>query len=392
MKAVVFDKPGEPGAVLALRDVPRPEPGLREALIQVEASRLTPSDVMFIQGTYRNQPVFPQTAGMEAVGTIVALGSSVDSALGLRTGLRVVFRHPGAWAEAAAAPQERVFALPDGVSWTQASGIFLNPVTAWGLLEASGADRGDWVLANAGASSVGRWLTAFGHERGMRLIAITRSAASARQARDAGADEAFAETDIDALRIVTLSGGGTAASFDAVGGRQGGLALESLRRGGLLLVYGRMSGEPYPLHNSLILYRDLSIRGFGVNDLLARTPRQEIQGVMEESARLLRSLPALTAREEHFPLEELRAALGSSAAERILVMRRDYPEPRAFPARAARLNWDGVVAVCALKIALNVALELKPASWAIARSVRLSLSGRSMRLFTSSTRYELMKS
>ena len=324
MQAIVFKHAGDPQEVLALQNVPRPTPGPSEILIRVEASPIYPSDFMFIQGNYRFKPNYPQIAGLEAVGTVVALGDSVDPALGLKVGQHVVFRHPGAWAEEAAVPQGSVYPVPNGLAWAEASMVFLNPLTAWGLLQESGVDAGEAVLSTAGASSVGRWLAAFARTRGIRLIAVTRSSASAGQAVEAGAEKAFAETEVDPARISELTGGGVAASFDAVGGKQGQLALESLRAGGTLLIYGRMSGDTYPLHNSLFMYRNLTIRGFGVNAFLAKTPRAQIQQVLEEAAGYIKAGGAVLVPPSQYRLQDYPAALESESAGKMFSMEEEF--------------------------------------------------------------------
>ena len=111
-----------------------------------------------------------------------------------------------------------------------------------------------------------------------------------------------------------------AASFDAVGGKQGHLALESLRNGGSLLVYGRMSGEPYPLHKSLIMYRNLTISGFGVNAFLAKPPRAQTQRVLEDAARLIRSGQGTSGSATQYHLQEYAAAFESESAGGLFVL------------------------------------------------------------------------
>jgi NADPH:quinone reductase-like Zn-dependent oxidoreductase len=112
MRAVIFQEPGDPATVLTVHDVASPEPAAGEVLVDVDASVIRPADLMFIRGNYRIRPTFPQVAGLEGAGIIVATGAGVAITLGTR----VAFRHPGAWAERVAVPGERCYLVPDDVA------------------------------------------------------------------------------------------------------------------------------------------------------------------------------------------------------------------------------------------------------------------------------------
>src|SRR6185437_5812448 len=137
MEAVVFERPGAPEEVLSWREIPSPAPGPAELLIEVRARSIQPADLLFIAGHYRVQPRFPQIAGFDGTGTVVEIGADV---LGFSVGQRVAFRCAGAWATLVAVPAERAYhvppdldaKLPDEVACQFA----LNPLTAWGLLDA----------------------------------------------------------------------------------------------------------------------------------------------------------------------------------------------------------------------------------------------------------------
>ncbi|HEX5209862.1 MAG TPA: hypothetical protein VFW10_18970 [Steroidobacteraceae bacterium] len=67
MKAIVFDRAGEPDQVLRLDDVSEPEPRADEQLIKDAARPIHPADLSFIRGQYRIRPSFPQVAGLEGM-------------------------------------------------------------------------------------------------------------------------------------------------------------------------------------------------------------------------------------------------------------------------------------------------------------------------------------
>lgn len=184
MKAIIFDRAGEPEQVLRLGDVPVPEPRGGELLLKVGARPIHPADLSFIRGQYRVRPAFPQVAGLEGVGVVVDRGPTASFA----PGTRVAFRWPGAWAEVTAVPEYRLIPVPDDVPDPVGCQFSLNPLTAWALLDEAEVKQGDWVLMTAGASTVSNLVAAVARARGIHTIGLVRGAAQAA-ALGSGADQ-----------------------------------------------------------------------------------------------------------------------------------------------------------------------------------------------------------
>src|SRR5438093_13760489 len=102
MKAIVFDRFGDPAEVLQVRDVPVPEPGRGQVRVRMTASPINPSDLMVVRGQYGRLPRLPATPGFEGVGVIDAVGPGFLKRLrGLRPGRRVAVLNSqgGNWQE-----------------------------------------------------------------------------------------------------------------------------------------------------------------------------------------------------------------------------------------------------------------------------------------------------
>src|SRR4051794_33719840 len=96
MKALVFDKFGDPTRGLQLQDVPVPEPGPGQVRVRILASPINPSDLMTVRGTYGRLPALPATPGYEGVGVIDAAGPGLLAWVrGLKPGRRVAVLNAG---------------------------------------------------------------------------------------------------------------------------------------------------------------------------------------------------------------------------------------------------------------------------------------------------------
>jgi hypothetical protein len=170
MRAAIFREPGDPATVLTVQDVAPPEPASGEVVVDVDASVIQPADLMFIRGSYRIRPTFPQVAGLEGTGLVVSTGAGVAITLGTR----VAFRHAGTWAERVAVPAERCYIVPGGVAIDTAAQFALNPVTAWALLDELTVAPGDWIAVSALRSAIARLVTAIAERRGQLVLGLSR--------------------------------------------------------------------------------------------------------------------------------------------------------------------------------------------------------------------------
>ncbi|ASU83034.1 quinone oxidoreductase [Nocardiopsis gilva YIM 90087] len=241
MRAIVIEQPGGP-EVLRPREVTDPRPGPGQVVVDVGAAGVNFIDIYQRTGVY---PVpTPYTPGLEGAGTVSAVGAGVTD---LAEGQRVAWvSAPGGYAERAAVPVERVVPVPDGVTTEQAAAVMLQGLTAHYLTHATYPVRsGDSVLVHAAAGGTGLLLVQLAKARGARVIGTVSTEAKEQQARAAGADEIIRYTEVDdvAAAVRELTGGaGVAAVFDGVGADTFDASLASLRRRGVLALFGQSSG------------------------------------------------------------------------------------------------------------------------------------------------------
>lgn len=235
MRAIVFEQNGGP-EVLECQDVPAPEPGDGEVLVDVEAIGINYRDVYERRGGGYGSDS-PAIIGVEGAGNVHD------------TGERVAWAHvAGSYAEQVAAPRGRLVPIPDGVEAEVAAAALLQGMTAHYLAADSyPIAEGDWVVVHAAAGGVGLLLTQIAKTRGGRVIATTSTEEKAELARGAGADEVLGYEGF-AERVREITGGeGAAAVYDGVGQATFEEGLKALRPTGRMILYGAASGQPDPL-------------------------------------------------------------------------------------------------------------------------------------------------
>lgn len=277
MKTISFEQAGEPLDVLSVKDQDIPAPGRQEVRIRILGSTINPADSLFIRGHYRFKPVFPQVAGMEAAGIIDEVGEGVT----LPKGALAAFLYKGAWAGYVIVPAEEIYILPAGFPVEKAIQFVLNPFTAWGLLEEAGVAAGDWVLITAATSAVARILTQIARRRGIRVISVVRNRKYEERLKALGADAVVDVSEKDWVQQIgaVTEGKGVQAAIDAIGGETGTALLSTIAPNGRLILYGLLSPDNISFHYSAVIYKQLTIKGFGIRNFITRlTPeaRQEM--------------------------------------------------------------------------------------------------------------------
>jgi NADPH:quinone reductase len=254
MKAIRIHSHGGPD-VLRHEDAPDPEPKANEALVRVAAAGVNYIDVYHRTGLYQLGPL-PVVPGVEAAGTIVAVGADVRA---LSAGDRVAFAGPpGAYAEVVAVPAERLVPLPKTISFQQGAAVMLQGMTAHYLALSTYALRpGNTCLIHAAAGGVGLLLCRIAKQRGARVIGTVSTAEKAKLAREAGADEAilYSAQDFEAETRRITSGRGVQVVYDGVGRSTFDKSLNCLAPRGMLVLFGQASGPVPPLDAQILSQR-----------------------------------------------------------------------------------------------------------------------------------------
>jgi NADPH2:quinone reductase len=240
MKAIRIDAPGGP-EVMKLVDVPEPQPKPGEAVVKIDAVGVNYIDVYQRSGHYKLP--MPLTLGLEAAGTVTAVGPGVTE---VKVGDKVAYTGvPGAYAQYAVVPAARLVVLPQGVSTKQGAAVMLQGITAHYLACSTyPLKKGDACLVHAAAGGVGLILCQIARLRGARVIGTVSTEEKAKLAREAGADETILYTKQDfAAEVKRITGGkGLQVVYDSVGKDtwEGSLNCCAIR--GMIALFGQSSG------------------------------------------------------------------------------------------------------------------------------------------------------
>jgi NADPH:quinone reductase-like Zn-dependent oxidoreductase len=264
---VRFHHTGEP-EVLQIESLPVPEPAAGEARIRVKAIGLNRAEVMFRRGKYLYTPNLPSLLGYEASGIVEAVGPGGDASLVGKTVSTVPAFHAdqyGVYGEVAIVPQNAVAEFPTNFSYEQGTSIWMQYLTAYGALVHVGkVAPGDFVLITAASSSVGLAAIEMAKVEGATSIAVTRTAKKKGELLSLGADHVIVSDDEDLpARVAEITGGkGARIIFDPIAGSGIETLAEAAAKGGIIIEYGMLSGEPTPFPFVSAMTKALSVRAY----------------------------------------------------------------------------------------------------------------------------------
>ena len=154
MKAVFISEPGGP-EVLEIREVPAPEPGQGEVLIDVVAAGLNRADVQQRRGYYPPPPGASEIPGLEVSGRIAGFGPGVTKPFSIGDKV-VALLSGGGYAQQVAVPSEQVLRIPDGVDLVTAAALPEVAATVYSnLVMTAQLQPGETVLIHGATGGIG---------------------------------------------------------------------------------------------------------------------------------------------------------------------------------------------------------------------------------------------
>lgn len=309
MRAAQITRLDGPDAV-RVTEVEEPNGSPDEVLIDVHAAGVAFPDALLTRGLYQYKPELPFTPGAEIAGVV----RSAPDGAHVRAGDRVLglTMLSGGMAEVVALPAERVFPLPDAVSFEAGAGILFNDLTVQFALRTRGRlTEGETVLVHGAAGGIGTSALRLAPAMGAaRTIGVVSTEEKAEIARAAGAsDVVLADGFRDAVKELT-GGRGVDIVVDPVGGDRFTDSLRSLAVGGRLLVIGFTGGEIPTVKVNRLLLNNVDVVGAGWGAWTFSHPGY-LQEQWAELQPLLASGAVPAPQPEVYPLEQAAQAIAS---------------------------------------------------------------------------------
>jgi len=277
MKAILCAEFGLPDS-LRLAETPPPKIEATDVLIHVRACGVNFPDVLIIQNKYQIKPPLPFSPGGEVSGEIVAIGEKVKH---LKIGDRVVALCGwGGFAEQVAVNAKRVFPIPPGMDFINASCTLYTYGTSYhALKDRASLQAGETLLVLGAAGGVGLAAVELGKVMGAKVIAAASSQDKLAVCREKGADFLidYSKEDLKTRIKEITNEKGVDVVYDPVGGTLSEAALRLMGWKGRYLVVGFASGVIPQFPANLPLLKGCSIVGVFWGSFAEREPIQSLQ-------------------------------------------------------------------------------------------------------------------
>ncbi len=306
MICVEIKKPGGPEALVpATRPLPQPKHG--EILIKVAATGINRPDIAQRAGLYPPPPGASDLPGLEAAGTLAALGEGVS---GWKVGDGVCALTPGgSYAEYCTAPAPQCLPIPEGFDMLRAAALPENYFTVWhNLFERGQLKRAESVLIHGGASGIGTTAIQLAKAFGATVFTTVRNTEKAAAVRALGADHAVLYKDNDWAAEVKKLSGGVDVVLDMVAGDYIPKNLQLLKQDGRLVVIALQRGATAELNAGLVMVNRLTITGSTLRRQSVENKGRMAKGLKDKVWPLLESGRIKPIIYKTFPLREAAAA------------------------------------------------------------------------------------
>jgi len=251
MRAIVCEEYG-PISNLKVQDLPDPEPGPKQVVVEAEAIGVNFPEGLVVQGLYQVRPPTPFVPGMEVVGKVSAAGAESGYSVGDRV---AALPSIGAYAEKVLAHKNAVMPVPDDADAGELTALICGYGTAHHGLKQRGQLQPDETLVVTGASGLtGLAAVQIGKAMGAKVIAVASTEEKRKICSENGADVTFGYDNLkDDLKEAT-GGKGADVIFEVVGGDVFHACSRAINWGGRLLVVGFADGDipKFPINLALV--------------------------------------------------------------------------------------------------------------------------------------------
>ncbi len=292
-------------------DVPEPEPGPGEVLVDVKAAGVNYADLLMCRGRYGGKRLPPFIPGFEAAGVVTATGDGVkDWQAGQRVMGTVLRQTCACYAEKACMPAWLLQPVPGHLSFEEAGAFPEAFITAQLALHEFGhLKAGEGVLIHAAAGGVGTAAVQVAKAAGARVFGTASTDEKLRRVKELGADVLINYAQQDFLEEVKKKTGGKGVDLvlDSVGGEVFEKSLRCLRTLGRVVSFGTSAGKEGTVQPMSLRHHAITISGFSFGSLSVSSPAI-VMRAMDAVQKLLEGRKVRAVVGHAIPLSEAGAA------------------------------------------------------------------------------------
>ena len=308
MRAIEIARPGGP-EVLTLTDRPLPVPGPNEILIRVAAAGVNRPDALQRAGAYAPPPGASDLPGLEAAGTVAAIGPGVTA---WAPGDRVTALLPGGgYADYAVTHEDHALPVPARLSFPEAAALCETFFTVWtNVFERGRLQAGETFLVHGGTSGIGTTAIQLAALRGARVLATAGSPEKCAACVDLGAERGidYRHEDFVAVARELTGGRGVDLILDMVGGTYLARDIRALAPEGRLVMIAHLTGAKAELNFAQVMVKRLTITGSTLRPQSIEAKARIAAALRREVWPHLESGRLRPVMDRIFPLEEAAAA------------------------------------------------------------------------------------
>ena len=302
---------------LAWKELPTPQPGKGEVLLEIKAASLNFPDLLIVQNKYQMKPALPFVPGSEYAGIVQAVGEGVSH---LQVGQHVAcLSGTGGFATHTLAPAHLCMPLPQGFPFVDAAAFIMIYATSHhALIDRAQLKAGETVLVLGAAGGVGTSAIQIAKAAGARVIAAASTDEKCALCKTIGADATInynTENLREAVKALT-EGKGPEVIYDPVGGDYSEQAFRAIGWRGRYLVVGFAAGPIPSLPLNLALLKGASIVGVFWGEFAKREPKANA-AMMAELAQMYGQGKIKPVIDATLPMAELKAAFAHMGARSV---------------------------------------------------------------------------
>jgi trans-2-enoyl-CoA reductase len=317
-----YTQHGRPGAVLKLEKQALPPVKDNQVLIKMVMAPINPADINMIEGVYPIRPNLPAIGGNEGVGQVVAVGKSVK---GLAVQDMVIPSRPGfgTWRTHAVADETDLIKVDKTVKPENLACMAVNPCTAIRLLDDFvKLDKGDVIIQNGANSTVGVAVMQIAAARGIKTINIIRDrhdhADMVEKLKAYGGYIVDVDTYLNTPQFKRLIADlpKPKLALNCTGGPVVTDMARLLDDGATVVTYGAMSRKPVTMPSSLLIFKDIQLRGFWLSKWLDTHSAAERDAMYSQVTDLFKADKLRLWSERHSFTSSFETALERAQTER----------------------------------------------------------------------------